>query len=59
MQTQVTLVKDLTAAANEAFSGKRSRPVVALAGDQMVVCCKKTAKKHGWEVQGKLYARTH
>lgn len=37
----------------------RSRPVVAINElGELVVCCKTTAKKHGWEVQGKLYVRT-
>ena len=36
----------------------RSRPVVAINElGELVVCCKTTAKKHGWEVQGKLYVR--
>jgi hypothetical protein len=37
----------------------RSRPVVAINEEgKLVICCKTTAKKHGWEVQGKLYVRT-
>lgn len=56
-----TVVEDEIAAVEYAMNSNimRSRPVVAineLGG--LVVCCKTTAKKHGWEVQGKLYART-
>lgn len=36
----------------------RTRPIVALNDDgELVVCCKATAKKHGWEIQGRLFAR--
>ncbi len=54
-----TIVKDETAAMDLVVATPdRSRPVVALnENGQLVVCCKTTAKKHGWEVQGKLYSR--
>lgn len=54
-----TIVKDETAAMDLVASDTtRSRPVIAINGNgQLVVCCKTTAKKHGWEVQGKLYSR--
>lgn len=41
-----------------AFDGVRSRPVVALNDDgELVVCCRTTARKHGWELQGTLHQR--
>ena len=57
---QPTIVANVTAAMDHvAADTTRSRPVVAINQDgKLVVCCKTTAKKHGWEVQGKLYART-
>lgn len=36
----------------------RKRPVVAINEDgKLVVCCRRTAKKNGWEVQDVLYER--
>lgn len=56
---QPTVVANLTGAAEVAFSGERSRPIVAINEDgELVVCCRSTARKYGWEVQGKLYTRT-
>lgn len=41
-----------------AFDGVRRRPVVALNSEgQLVVCCRSTARRHGWEVQGALFKR--
>jgi len=57
---QPTVVADETAALDYAYAAAvgRSRPVVAINEEgELVVCCKSTAKKHGWEIQGKLYAR--
>lgn len=51
----VVLVNTITEAAEVAFSGTRSRPIVAMAGDQMVVCCRHTARKHGWDIIGRLF----
>ena len=51
------LVKDEAQAANEAFNGKRRRPVLAMNGKQMVVCCSRTARKHGWEIVGRMFQR--
>lgn len=46
------------AAMDAALDGIRTRPIVAIDGEgNLVVCCRTTARKHGWEVQGKLYAR--
>lgn len=37
----------------------RKRPVVAINEEgKLVVCCRRTAKKNGWEVQDVLYDRT-
>lgn len=55
--TNPTFVANETAAAEHAFSGARSRPVMAMNGDKMVVCCKTTAKKHGWSIIGRMYPR--
>lgn len=41
-----------------AFDGVRRRPVVAIdANGELVVCCRRTATKNGWELQGTLFAR--
>lgn len=41
-----------------AFDGTRRRPVVALNDDgDLVVCCRRTAKTHGWKVEGTLHQR--
>lgn len=40
------------------FSGQRSRPIVARMQDgSTVVCCRSTARRHGWVVEGKAYAK--
>lgn len=37
----------------------RKRPILAINEDgKLVVCCRRTAKKNGWEVQEALYGRT-
>jgi len=57
---QPTVVANEVAALDYAYDLTigRSRPVVAINEDgELVVCCKSTAKKHGWTLQGKLYAR--
>lgn len=42
-----------------AFDGTRRRPVVAINGEgKLVVCCRSTARKHGWELQGALFQRS-
>ena len=51
------LVADETQAFNEAFDGRRRRPVLAMNGKQMVVCCSRTARKHGWEIVGRMFQR--
>lgn len=41
-----------------AFDGVRRRPVVAInEAGELVVCCRRTATKNGWELQGTLFAR--
>lgn len=41
-----------------AFDGIRKRPVVAINEEgKLVVCCRRTAKKHGWKVEGTLHQR--
>lgn len=42
-----------------AFDGIRKRPVVAINDEgQLVVCCRRTAAKHGWKLEGTLHQRT-
>jgi hypothetical protein len=42
-----------------AFDGTRKRPVVAINDEgQLVVCCRRTAAKHGWKLEGTLHQRT-
>lgn len=42
-----------------AFDGTRRRPVVAINEEgKLVVCCRRTAAKHGWKVEGTLHQRT-
>lgn len=42
-----------------AFDGVRRRPVVAINDNgELVVCCRRTAAKHGWKVEGTLHQRT-
>jgi hypothetical protein len=41
-----------------AFDGIRRRPVVARNADgELIVCCSRTAKKHGWKIEGRLFVR--
>lgn len=52
-------VADETAALEAAFNGIRRRPVLARTeAGELVVCCNRTARKHGWKVEGKLFPRT-
>lgn len=49
---------DESAVIAAAFDGVRRRPVVAINEDgEMVVCCRRTATKNGWAVEGTLFAR--
>ena len=58
MRKSPITVKTPEAAMDAALDGLRTRPIVAIdQNGDLVVCCKTTAKKHGWVVQGKLYAR--
>lgn len=41
-----------------AFDGVRRRPIVAINDDgHLIVCCRRTAVKNGWRVEGMLYPR--
>lgn len=41
-----------------AFDGVRRRPVVAVnEKGELVVCCRRTAAKNGWALEGTLFAR--
>lgn len=52
------IVADEAEAADEAFNGVRRRPVLARVGSELVVCCSRTARKHGWEILGRLFQRS-
>lgn len=42
-----------------AFDGIRQRPVVAINDDgKLIICCRRTASKNGWKVEGTLHQRT-
>jgi len=51
------VVRTETQAANIAFSGARRRPALAMAGDTLVVCSSRTARKHGWTLVGRMFDR--
>lgn len=52
------MVKNHTEAADAAFDGVRRRPVIAIdETGKMVVCCRKTALKNGWKLEGSLHQR--
>ena len=51
-------VADEGEAASVAFDGLRRRPVLARNGKQLIVCCSRTAKKHGWEIVGRMFQRS-
>lgn len=57
MHTQPQVVRTETQAANIAFSGVRRRPALAMAGDVLVVCSSRTARKHGWTLVGRMFDR--
>jgi len=41
-----------------AFDGQRRRPILAINDDgELVVCCRATARIHGWKVEGQLHVR--
>jgi hypothetical protein len=53
-----TVVRGAKAAATQAEQDGRKRPIVAINEDgKLVVCCRRTAKKNGWQVQDVLYER--
>lgn len=50
---------DETAVLEAALDGIRRRPVQARKPDgTMVVCCSRTARKHGWAIEGRLFSTT-
>lgn len=54
-----TIVRGAKAATTQAQQDGRKRPIVAINEDgKLVVCCRRTAKKNGWQIQEVLYART-
>lgn len=62
VETQNRLVPVVAANEDEviqaAFDGTRRRPVVAIdAEGKLMVCCRRTAAKHGWVVEGTMFTR--
>lgn len=52
------VAKTAKAAASMAQQENRKRPIVAINEEgKLVVCCRRTARKNGWEVQDVLYER--
>lgn len=50
--------KNETQVADAAFDGVRRRPVVAIdENGKLVVCCRRTAAKNGWKLQGTMFQR--
>lgn len=42
-----------------AFDGVRRRPILAINDEgELTVCCRRTARKHGWEIKGALFQRS-
>lgn len=53
------VAKNAKAAATLAQQDGRKRPIVAINEEgKLVVCCRRTAKKNGWQIQDVLYERT-
>lgn len=52
-----TPVKSLTQAADVAFTTGRARPCLARNGSKLVVCSPRTARKHGWAIEGRMFGR--
>ncbi|UOF78603.1 hypothetical protein [Bacteriophage sp.] len=53
------VAKSAKAAATLAQQDGRKRPIVAINEEgKLVVCCRRTAKKNGWQIQDVLYERT-
>lgn len=49
-------VSSVIEAGDAAFDGQRKRPVAAYTQDGVaVVCCRRTARKYGWTVIGRLF----
>lgn len=54
---QPVIVTDKTLG-DVAFDGTRRRPVVAInEKGELVLCCRRTATKNGWEIEGTLFKR--
>lgn len=52
------VAKNEDAVVAAAFDGVRRRPVVAInEAGELVVCCRRTATKNGWTLEGTLFAR--
>jgi hypothetical protein len=53
-----TVVRGAKAATTQAQQDGRKRPIVAINEEgKLVVCCRRTAKKNGWQIQDVLYER--
>lgn len=59
-KTTPVVCKDEDQVIAAAFDGVRRRPVVAINDEgNLVVCCRRTASKNGWKVEGVMYSRAH
>ena len=53
-----TLVTNNTDIGDAAFASGRKRGILAINDDgELVVCCRATARVHGWKVEGSLHVR--
>lgn len=53
-----TVAADESEVIAAAFDGVRRRPVCAInESGELVVCCRRTAVKNGWKLEGTLFAR--
>jgi hypothetical protein len=58
MSKLAPVVVNETNIGDAAFDGVRRRPVVAIKDEgQLVVCCRRTASKKGWKLEGILHQR--
>lgn len=59
MKLNPTNVRSIKAAATTAATEGRKRAVVAINDEgKLVVCCRRTAKNNGWDLQEVLYQRS-
>lgn len=58
MSVKPVVCKNETQVGDAAFASSRRRPVVAInENGDLVVCCRRTAKLHGWKIEGAMFQR--